>query len=412
MNLFKLKLYKWNVNDAKKYYKNDKFCYDYCTRSRDGKYGCLKKKCPYQHSISLLVERDYNKVKCLSLYLMYKKVYNDKNPVIFCWYACALMKTSKLKQDYLKCEKYFLKSMSIDNNYGYAHDGYAQLLTNKLQAYDRAEYHFNRVLTIRPNSAKYHTNYALFLISRRQKYDEALSHCERACRLEPKYSKAHYMKAESLYKLNRLDESLKEYQMCMKFNENDAKLSAKAIEKVQKQIDLLTNKVGNQNISQGKQNHNCESLAKATGATPLKPNSHDEKEMLWIEESMSKFGGMSIMDQIDEILAQMIQIEEIIDENDNSNDSMNKRKVKEHLLDVQNKLGKVRTECNKNETSKNTEMQQPAANVNNDLKLQLAKLNTQIVTGSKKSSLSLLVELKELEQDIKVQHEKIEVSIV
>ena len=76
MNLFKLKLYKWNVNDAKKYYKNDKFCLDYCIGRNDSKYGCLKKKCPYQHSIHLHhlinVETDYKQVKLLCLYLMYK----------------------------------------------------------------------------------------------------------------------------------------------------------------------------------------------------------------------------------------------------------------------------------------------------------------------------------------------------
>ena len=106
MNLFKLKLYKWNVKDAKKYHKKDKFCNDHCLRTTCGKYGCLKKKCPYQHSINLFdvvnVEHDYNKAKCLSLYLMGKKVYNDRNPVLFACYAFALMRTSKLEQDYLK----------------------------------------------------------------------------------------------------------------------------------------------------------------------------------------------------------------------------------------------------------------------------------------------------------------------
>ena len=243
--------------------------------------------------------------------------------------------------------------------------------------------------------------------------------CEKACTLEPNYSVAHYRKARSLYKLNRFEESLTEYQLCLKLDENGAQLSPNETKYVQKQIDLLINRVGNQSISQTKQNHDSESLTKTREATPVKPDSNDEKGMLVTEENISKFGRMSIMDQIDEILAQMIQIEEIIDENDNGNIPMNKRKIKEHLLDVQNKLGEVRAKCNKGETSKNIEMGKSLGNGNvvhgynySDLKSQLKKLRTEIANGSDKSPLSVLVELKQLEQDSKVQHQKIEVLIV
>ena len=59
MNLFKLKLYNWNINNAIKYHKNDKFCLDYCIDKDDTKYGCQKGTkflfgCSYQHSINLL----------------------------------------------------------------------------------------------------------------------------------------------------------------------------------------------------------------------------------------------------------------------------------------------------------------------------------------------------------------------
>ena len=73
MNLFKLKLYKWNINDAIKYYKDDEFCNDYCIDPHWKKYGCPKKKCPFQHSINLWdvmnFERDCKKFKFLCLYL-------------------------------------------------------------------------------------------------------------------------------------------------------------------------------------------------------------------------------------------------------------------------------------------------------------------------------------------------------
>ena len=222
------------------------------------------------------------------------------------------------------------------------------------------------------------------------------------------------MKAEALYKLSRFDESLEEYQMSLKLNENDydVKLPPEEIKYVQKQIDLLTNKIGNQNISQGKKNDDCKSLTKARETTSLKPDINDEKGIIVIDESTFQFGRMSIMDQIDEILAQMIQIEEIIDENDNGNDTMNKRKLKKHLLDVQNKLIQVRTKCNKNDTLlQDVQMGQPLENgfMVKGLKSQLEKISAEIANGSTKSSLSLLVVLKQLEQDAKVHHQQIEV---
>ena len=82
MNLFKLKLYNWNVNDSIKYYKNDKFCNNYCIAT-NYKYGCNKKQCPFKHSINLFdlirgnleTEVDYKQGELLCLYLMYKNVY-------------------------------------------------------------------------------------------------------------------------------------------------------------------------------------------------------------------------------------------------------------------------------------------------------------------------------------------------
>ena len=253
MNLFKLKLYAWNVDDAKKYYKSDKFCLDYCIYKNHNKYGCSKKKCPFQHSINLIeltnVKRDSKNVKLVCLYLMYKKAYNDKNPALFNWYADALKKSGTSEQDYLQSEKYFLKSLSIDDNFQSAHSGYAGLLSNKFHNYDKAEYHYNQSLTINPNDAISHANFASFMISKRLKYDEALLHCEKSCKLEPNLSWAHYMKAKSLYKLNRFDESLKEYQLCLKLNKNDSILPPNEIKIAKKQINSLKNKIDEEKIS-------------------------------------------------------------------------------------------------------------------------------------------------------------------
>ena len=57
-----------------------------------------------------------------------------------------------------------------------------------------------------------------------------------------------------------------------------------------------------------------------------------------MDESIVKFNELSIIDGIDEILAHIIEIEQMID---------NKNSVKNRLLIVQKKLKNTRTKCNK-----------------------------------------------------------------
>ena len=182
---------------------------------------------------------------------MYKKAYNEKNAALFRWYATVLMKSGTSEQDYLQSEKFFLKSLSIDDNFDNAHNDYASLLSDNFYNYDKAEYHYNQSLTINPNNTFSHANFALFLIDKRLKYDEALSHSEKACKLKPSSSWAHFMKAESLYKLHRFDESLKEYQLCLTLHENDPILPPWDINKAKTQMNLLRNKIDKEKISQG-----------------------------------------------------------------------------------------------------------------------------------------------------------------
>ena len=75
-----------------------------------------------------------------------------------------------------------------------------------------------------------HANFAAFSIFQRQKYQVGLCHSEKACELEPNFSHGHYMKAESLYKLNKFELSLKEYLKCLKLNEIDKILGPNHVE--------------------------------------------------------------------------------------------------------------------------------------------------------------------------------------
>ena len=231
LNQFKLMIYNWNINNVIEYYNNDSFCCHYCIGKRY-KYGCAKRQnqCPFAHSKTMNlynlifgnsnVQPDYQMAKLLCLYLMSKKVYNDNNSKLFVYYGELLRRTGTRMQDYLKCEQYFLKSLSIDNNNGYAHNNYAVLLENKLHNFDKAEYHYKKALEIDPNSAIKNYNFALFL-NRQSKYKESLIYINKACELQPNASEKHELKGEILYNLNKYEESIDETIHALKLNEND-----------------------------------------------------------------------------------------------------------------------------------------------------------------------------------------------
>ena len=305
-------------------------------------------------------------------------------------YGRILKHAGKSRQDYLKSDRYFLKSLAIDNNYDHAHGNYAKLLANKLRNYDKAEYHYNQSLTINPNDGKSHANFALFLINKRQKYELALSHSEKACKLKPNYSKAHYFKAQSLYKLNRFDLSLKEYHTCLQLHSNDLKMNQSEIKDAKNQIDLLTKKIGKKNqngLAAPEHEFDEKSIARET-----------------MDEDLNKFCQLSITDAIDEIIAQIFEIEEKISDNGDIN-------IKRQLSSVCNKLRNTRIKCNEKEDLQNRESIKASAvdgcNVN-DLWSQLEQLNKQIENGNK-ASLKLLLEVKQIEQEAKTQQQKIAV---
>ena len=220
-------IYKWNLNDAMKYYKNDSFCNHYCI-DQNWKYGCKNEnKCPFgTHTINLqdLIWPDDNKStdfktgKLLCLYSMYKQVYNDKNPMLFKCYADVLQYG---EEDYIKCEKYYLKALSVDNNIANLHNNYGSLLHKKLQNYDRAEYHYKQALKIDPNHAVGNSNFGSFLMDVQKKYDEALKYCEKACKLSPNNSFSHYWKGKALFYLHGFDESVEETLIALKLNERN-----------------------------------------------------------------------------------------------------------------------------------------------------------------------------------------------
>ena len=227
LNILKLIIYKWNINDVINYYNNDSFCHLYCIgKNYNWSYGCNldHNKCKFEHSFCLedsifgtkSEAPNFKYAKQLCQYLIYLNKYNN-NAALFWYYGNSIDKTSQGMNDILLAEKLYLKSISIDEKFSNAHNDYAILL-HKLKKFDKAEYHYQMVLKLLPNDANYNSNFGGFLIER-GKYKESLKYCEKACKLEPNHCRSHYWYGKSLYYLNNYEKSIKEFEMALNLND-------------------------------------------------------------------------------------------------------------------------------------------------------------------------------------------------
>ena len=386
-NFLKLVIYDWNLNDAKKYYNKDKFCWDYCI-DRNCKYGCSKGTnflfgCSYQHSINLndLIlgkndQKDYKKARLICLYLMNDKNYNNTNPQLFNCYATLLRFTGKSKQDYIKSEKYFLKALSMDENCISVHNNYAALLKNKLKNYDKAEYHYKQALKIDPHQPKACYNLACLLIDIKRKYCEGLIYCENCQKLDPSSSATSYLKGKVLYKLARWNEASKEWQNCLELMRKDKKLSQKNEEK----IKLLSNKIAKINKGKFEQNLNLNKdvINDRQVKRPVLTQQNDEKnkpkknkneenkdEILVlldslanvnintsgnsysyntnINKNLNKFEKLSLVDGIDNICCDLLQIGKTSDK------WIDMSSLQKDISNVVNKLKSIRARCERSD---------------------------------------------------------------
>ena len=173
LNTFKLMIYDWDVDKAIKYYNTDSFCHGYCIHNNyNHGYAKQQNQCQFEHSRTINLkkllygnsqQKDYKKAKLLCLYLMYTKIHNDNNSQLFLYYATFLKRTGTEMQDYLQSEKYYLKSLSIDNNNDNAHASYGRLLKDHLNDLEKAQWHFERSIAIYPKNAARCYNFAMFL---------------------------------------------------------------------------------------------------------------------------------------------------------------------------------------------------------------------------------------------------------
>ena len=98
-----------------------------------------------------------------------------------------------------------------------------------------------------------------------------------------------------------------------------------------------------------------------------------------MNENVSTFAELSIVEGIDEIMAEMIQIEGLVDDNDLDDDLKNR--IKQSLSVVQKKLTDTRMKCNAQQNAKFGNVQKQDSIPEwcyNNLRLQLEQLTSEI----------------------------------
>lgn len=132
-------------------------------------------------------------------------------------------------------------------------------------------------------------------------------------------------------------------------------------------------------------------------------------ELRLIQEHINdvKRDQLSIIDDIDDAMKEIIEIEQMLTNwnlNGNSNVILNGRRLAMHLSNMKNKLSETRIKCKK--------MNSDECNFKS-LKLQFETLNNEIRNSNnynrREYPISLVVELKRLEQQVKLQHQTVEV---
>ena len=224
LNVFKLTIYKWNINDAINHYENDSFCHLYCICNNDDYYGCPNndQKCKFRHSFYLdhLIHGTKNTppnfelAQVLCQYLIYLNKY-DNNPILFFWYAMNLGLTDT-QEDCIFAEKLYLKSISINDKIDSVHSSYAILL-QVLENFEKAQYHLKMAVTLNPNNVTTNYNLGLFLM-KLGKFRESLQYFETARVLGPSHWWGHYYYAQALYNLNEYSQAIKEFEMALDVN--------------------------------------------------------------------------------------------------------------------------------------------------------------------------------------------------
>ena len=204
LNFFKLSIYKWDLNDATKFYKNDKFCWNYCIYKK-----CKNKnKCQYHHDDNMKLhnmiknksntKEDYKYIEILIEYLLSLEKYKN-NSMVYRYYAKLHYKMKNID----KSERLFLKSIEINPNNARSHNDYAILLKTEKQDFVNAKIHYQKAIDLKLIQDACYGNMANLLCNNMRNYSESLIFSTKAVSLNDKDGDWTYLVGEAYYNLKQ-----------------------------------------------------------------------------------------------------------------------------------------------------------------------------------------------------------------
>lgn len=125
-------------------------------------------------------------------------------------------------------EKYYLKALDLDSNNAYFNTNLAELLTlTSPHEQKRVERHYQIALKAYPNCANTHYSYSWFLQHKIGNHVQSLDHCNKAIKWEKNSnSQYHYLRAQILQSVNKINKAADEALVALKQNEKDNLLSS------------------------------------------------------------------------------------------------------------------------------------------------------------------------------------------
>ena len=218
LNFFKLTIYKWDLNDAVKYYKNDKFCWDYCINQKCN--NTTDVDCKYTHDRKMIVyylmntankSQDYMDIVYLCEYLLCSIKYSN-DPIVHYVYAKAHRKLRNNDLAEILCAK----SIESDPNADSSHNLYAEIMMQYRKNFE-ARIHFQKAIDMNPSDVALYLNMGYLLGSKMGDYTQSLSYLSKGSSLDNKNGNVTFLMGEAYYHLNEWILAKNYYQKTLKF---------------------------------------------------------------------------------------------------------------------------------------------------------------------------------------------------
>ena len=250
LNIFKLSIYNWDINKAIKYYHQDSFCIDHFFDSCNmtAKLPETKKSeselstsnsidgvgvCHLEHKYHFYTLWNfYDDIKMCELlckYLLYTNKYKH-NANLYCYYAHILKFQTKTDDDRLQCEQFFLKAISLNDQFADAHCGYAMFIDRFRYDNKKADKHFEIACSIEndPNIHIFCLNYCMTVYRRKNRFNankneclnKALRYVSKGLEYKPNDAILLHWAAKILYQLNKLVDAVKYLEKAFALSNN------------------------------------------------------------------------------------------------------------------------------------------------------------------------------------------------